>query len=77
VDVTNPLFIRALKARVYEDTQYEEQIQRWKSYNGVNMIALNWLSDNMFVVPVHRKVVEKGYSTLDKDGTSHDDCLDA
>ena len=52
VDGSNPSFIRALKARAYEDTEYEEQIQRWKSENGANMITLKWLSDNMFVLPV-------------------------
>ncbi len=52
VDGANPSFIRALKARVKENTEYEEQIQRWKSYNGANIVTLKWLSDNMFVVPI-------------------------
>ena len=42
VDGANPSFIRALKARVNEDTEYEDQITR-----------LKWLNDNMFVVPIH------------------------
>lgn len=52
VDGANPSFIRALKGRVAEDTEYEEQIIRWKSYNGANVITLKWLTDNMFVLPV-------------------------
>ena len=52
VDGANPSFIRALKARVSEDTEYEDQIQRWKSYNGPNVVTLKWLTDNMFVLPV-------------------------
>lgn len=52
VDGANPSFIRALKSRVNEDTEYEEQIQRWKSDNGANVITLKWLTDNMFVLPV-------------------------
>lgn len=51
-DGANPEFIRALKARVYEDIEYEAQIDRWKSYNGANVITLRWLMDNMFVLPV-------------------------
>ena len=52
VDGANPSFIRALKARVSEDTEYEDQINRWKSENGANIVALHWLTDNMFVLPV-------------------------
>lgn len=52
VDGANPSFIRALKARVYEDTEYEDQITRWKSDNGANIVTLKWLTDNMFVLPV-------------------------
>lgn len=53
VDGANPSFIRAMKARVSEDTEYEDQITRWKSDNGANMVTLKWLTDNMFVVPIH------------------------
>ena len=52
VDGANPSFIRALKARVGEDTEYDAQIQRWKSENGANIVTLNWLTNNMFVLPV-------------------------
>ena len=52
VDGANPSFIRALKARVNEDTEYLEQINRWKSYNGANIVTLKWLTNNMFVLPV-------------------------
>ncbi|MGA6989306.1 MAG: hypothetical protein WBX81_02745 [Nitrososphaeraceae archaeon] len=41
VDVANPSFIRALKARVSEDTEYEDQINRWKSENGANIVDLH------------------------------------
>ena len=53
VDGANPEVIRELKARIDEDTEYEDQIQRWKSYNDANIVTLKWLSDNMFVVPIH------------------------
>jgi hypothetical protein len=52
VDGANPSFIRALKARVYEDTEYEEQITRWKSYNGANTFTLKCLTDNWYILPV-------------------------
>lgn len=52
VDGANPSFIRALKARVGEDIEYDSQIARWKSENGANIVNLSWLSDNMFVLPV-------------------------
>ena len=52
VDGANPSFIRALKARVGEDTEYEDQIARWKSYNGANVVTLPWITNNMFVLPV-------------------------
>ncbi|MFZ0556986.1 MAG: hypothetical protein WAM26_17020 [Nitrososphaeraceae archaeon] len=41
VDGANPSFIRALKARVSEDTEYEDQINRWKSENGANIVDLH------------------------------------
>jgi hypothetical protein len=53
VDGANPEVIRSLKSRLYEDIEYQEQIDRWKSENGANKITLKWLSNNMFVLPVH------------------------
>jgi hypothetical protein len=53
VDGANPEVIRSLKSRLYEDTDYQEQIDRWKSANGANVITLKWLSNNMYVLPVH------------------------
>ena len=41
VDGANPGFIRELKRRLREDTEYEEQIARWKSYNGASIITLD------------------------------------
>ena len=41
VDGANPSFIRALKARVSEDTEYADQINRWKSENGANIVDLH------------------------------------
>ena len=64
VDGANPSFIRALKARVSEDTEYEDQINRWKSENGANIVDLHWLTDNMFVLPV-------AFSKYHKDMLSH------
>ncbi len=53
VDGANPEFIRALKARIGEDTQYLEQIARWKSENGMIAEIISWLMPNMFVLPVN------------------------
>ena len=64
VDGANPSFIRALKARVSEDTEYEDRINRWKSENGANIVDLHWLTDNMFVLPV-------AFSKYHKDMLSH------
>ena len=52
VEGANPSFIRALKARVGEDTEYEDQIARWKSYNGAAIADLAWFTNNIFVLPV-------------------------
>ena len=41
-----------MKARVYEDIEYEQQIARWKSDNGANVVTLEWLTGHMFVLPV-------------------------
>jgi len=51
VDGANPSFIRALKAKVGENTEYEGQIARWKSEKGAALIDLDWISNNMFVLP--------------------------
>ncbi|MGH9912886.1 MAG: hypothetical protein ACRD8Z_01420 [Nitrososphaeraceae archaeon] len=51
VDGANPSFIRALKERVDEDTNYEQQISFYtKSYPSV--YDLQFLQQNMFVIPV-------------------------
>jgi hypothetical protein len=51
VDGANPSFIRALKARVYEDSEYEPFIARLKTSYG-NRFNLESIIYNMFVVPV-------------------------
>jgi hypothetical protein len=53
VDGANPAFIRALKSRLHEDTQYLEQIARWKSENGMIAETVSWLMPNMFVLPTN------------------------
>lgn len=53
VDGSNPAFIRALKFRLHEDTQYLEQIARWKSENGMIAETVSWLMPNMFVIPTN------------------------
>jgi hypothetical protein len=51
VDGANPSFIRALKDRVSEDSDYEQQISYYKkSYPSV--YDLKFLQQNMFVIPV-------------------------
>ena len=112
VDAANPSFIRALKDRVDEDSDYEQQIVYYKkSYPSI--YDLEFLQQNMFVIPVPfskyhkdmlahtkemmeyhnghmaihsskeelitalRTPVENGEGYLDKEATSHDDCLDA
>lgn len=50
VDGANPSFIRALKARLYEDSEYEPFIARLKTYG--NRFNLESIIYNMFVVPV-------------------------
>jgi hypothetical protein len=51
VDGANPSFIRALKDRVDEDTNYEQQISFLKkSYPSV--YDLQFLQQNMFVIPI-------------------------
>lgn len=67
VDGSNPAFIRALKQRVYEDTEYKRQINIWKSENGANMITLNWLRYNMFVLPVAFSTEHKSMLTFAKE----------
>jgi hypothetical protein len=52
VDGANPSFIRPLKEVVYEDPKYEDQINRWESDNGENVVTLERLQQNMFILPV-------------------------
>ena len=73
VDGANPEVIRSLKSRLYEDTEYQEQIDRWKSENGANMITLKWLSNNMFVLPVnfsryHKEMLAHTKKLMEYDG---------
>lgn len=51
VDGANPSFIRALKDRVDEDTDYEQQISYYKK-NYPSVYDLEFLQQNMFVLPV-------------------------
>jgi hypothetical protein len=51
VDGANPSFIRALKARVSEDDNYENFIAHLKTSYGANF-GLHSLIYNMFVVPI-------------------------
>ncbi|MGC1133463.1 MAG: hypothetical protein WA941_11610, partial [Nitrososphaeraceae archaeon] len=67
VDGSNPAFIRALKQRVYEDTEYKRQIDIWKSENGANMITVNWLRYNMLVLPVNFAQEHKSMLTFAKE----------
>jgi len=50
-DGANPSFIRALKDRVDEDTNYEQQITYYK-HNYPSVYDLEFLQQNMFVIPV-------------------------
>lgn len=51
VDGANPSFIRALKERVNEDVDYEQQIVYYK-HNYPSVYDLEFLQQNMFVIPV-------------------------
>jgi hypothetical protein len=51
VDGANPSFIRALKERLDEDTNYEQQISFYK-HNYPSVYELQFLQQNMFVIPV-------------------------
>ena len=51
VDGANPSFIRALKDKVDEDTNYEHQITFFKK-NYPSIYDLQFLQQNMFVMPV-------------------------
>jgi hypothetical protein len=53
VDGANPSFIRALKARVPEDDDYEDAIIHLKTSYGPTNFSPQSLTDNMFVVPIH------------------------
>lgn len=61
VDGPNPSFIRALKDRVDEDTDYEQQIAYYEK-NYPSVYDLQFLQQNMFVIPVsfakeHKKML--------------------
>jgi hypothetical protein len=63
VDGANPSFIRALKDKVDEDTNYEHQIAYYrKAYPSV--YTLQFLQQNMFVIPVN-------FSTHHRDMLAH------
>jgi hypothetical protein len=47
----NPSFIRALKDRIDEDADYEQQISFYKK-NYPSVYDLQFLQQNMFVIPV-------------------------
>ena len=49
MDGANPSFIRALKDRVDEDTNYEQQISFYKK-NYPSLYDLQFLQQNMFVI---------------------------
>ena len=51
VNGANPSFIRALKDKVDEDTNYEQQISYYKK-NYPSIYELQFLQQNMFVIPV-------------------------
>jgi hypothetical protein len=51
VDGANPSFIRALKQKVYEDKEYEQQMSYLKKANPT-VYDLEFLQHNMFVIPV-------------------------
>jgi hypothetical protein len=51
VDAANPSFIRALKEKVDEDPNYEQQISFFKK-NYPSVYDLQFLQQNMFVIPV-------------------------
>jgi hypothetical protein len=73
VDGANPSFIRALKARVGESVTYEEDIARWKSDNGATFVTLDWLTNNMFILPVafskeHKHMLAHTKSIVESDG---------
>lgn len=75
VDGANPSFIRALKARVGESTTYEDDIVRWKSDNGANVVTLDWLINTMFVLPVpfskeHKRMLAHTKSIVESNGRS-------
>ena len=51
VDAANPSFIRALKDKVDEDTNYEHQLSFFRK-NYPSIYDLQFLQQNMFVIPV-------------------------
>jgi hypothetical protein len=78
VDSANPSFIRALKERLDENTNYEQQISFLKkSYPSV--FDIEFLTQNRYtkLITALRTAVENGEGVLDKEVTSHDDLFDA
>lgn len=59
VDGSNPSFIRALKERLEEDTNYERLISYVKKQYP-SVYDLDFLSQNMFVIPVNFAKEHKG-----------------
>ncbi len=74
VDGANPSFIRALKDRGDEDPEYDKQIAFYK-HNYPFIYDLQFLQQNMFVIPVHSQSEHKNMlayakEMLDKEATS-------
>jgi hypothetical protein len=53
VDGSNPSFIRALKDKVDEDTNYEQQISFYKKQYPSGVYDLQFLTQSIFVIPIH------------------------
>lgn len=49
VDGSNPSFIRTLKQRIREDSEYDQRILIWKLNNGANVVTLKWLMDYTYI----------------------------
>ena len=67
VDGANPSFIRALKERVEEDPNYEQQITYFK-HNYPSVYDLQILEQSMFVIPVAFK---ESITTIKISKTTH------
>ena len=73
VDGDNPSFIRALKDRIGEDSDYERHISLLKTNIGANKFNLESLIYNIFVVPVnfsteHKKMLAHCKQLLELNG---------